>query len=244
VTPFGPLPAATLDAATAAALQAVIDKATAASAPDMIAAVITPEGTWAGASGIGGPDGRAATAEDEFAIASVTKTFTATLIMRLVEQGKIDLDAPLATYLGDLGVDANGATVRQALGMRSGQAADADDAAALIHADPAHVWTAAELVTHFPPPAAAAGETYIYSNYGYSLLAFAAEHVTGTSFASAMRTEVLDPVGATRVVPQGTDAPTPKPWALPIEAHFGGVNDPDYASEPAARQLITAASGG
>jgi D-alanyl-D-alanine carboxypeptidase len=228
VTAFGSLPTTTLNVATAAALQAVIDKATAASAPDMIAAVIAPEGTWAGASGVGGPDGRAATVEDEFAIASVTKTFTATLIMRLVEQGKIDLDAPLASYLGDLDVDANGATVRQTLGMRSGQAADGDDAAALIHADPGHAWTAAELVSHFPPPAAAAGETYIYSNYGYMLLAFAVEHVTGTTFANAMRTEVLDPVGATRVVPQGTDVPTPKPWALPIEAHFGGYKASDF----------------
>lgn len=44
-------------------------------------------------------------AQDEFFIASVTKTVTTAAIMRLVEQGKMDLNAPLAPYLGDLTVE-------------------------------------------------------------------------------------------------------------------------------------------
>ena len=88
------LPPTELDAARSAALQRVLDATVKAGAPDAIAAVITPGGTWAGAAGIGGPDGRKATASDEFAIASVTKMFTAALILRLAEQGRIDLDAP------------------------------------------------------------------------------------------------------------------------------------------------------
>src|SRR5262245_56144915 len=42
------------------------------------------------------------TADTLFQIGSITKTFTGTLVMRLVEQGKLDLDAPLLRYLPDL----------------------------------------------------------------------------------------------------------------------------------------------
>ena len=190
-------------------------------APDAIAAVITEDGTWTGAAGVDGPDGRKASANDEFAIASVSKMFTAALILRLAEQNKIDLDAPLSSYLGDLKVDTNGATVRQALGMLGGFAEDAPDAVDRIHQDVAHRWTAAELVREFGSPVAAAGTSYLYSNPGYALLALAAEHVTGKPFAAALRTDILDPIGADRIVEQGAGTTTPKPWALPIADHMG-----------------------
>jgi D-alanyl-D-alanine carboxypeptidase len=218
---FGKLPTANLDNARATALKGVLDGVVRNGAPDAYAAVITKDGIWAGAAGIGGPDTRKATASDEFAIASVTKLFTATLIMRLAEEGRIDLDAPLSAYIADLGVDANGATVRQTLGMLGGFAGDAPDAGSAIHADVAHAWTNAELVRAFGPPAAAPGTAYLYSNPGYALLAMAAEHVTGSSFAEALRAEVLDPVGADRILEQGPKAGTPKPWALPILDHMG-----------------------
>ena len=110
-----------------------------------------------------GEKGRKATAEDEFAIASITKTFTATLVMRLAEQGRIDLDAPLASYMGDLKVDTNGATVRQALEMRAGLGDYPQPAAANhIRKDAAHIWTAEEMVAEMDPPVTSAGETYLY----------------------------------------------------------------------------------
>ena len=89
-------------------------------APDMIAAVMTADGTWAGAAGIDGPKGREAEPTDEFGIASVSKVVLAALVLKLVDKGKIELDAPIARYLEGVDVDANKATVRQALGMRSG----------------------------------------------------------------------------------------------------------------------------
>ena len=132
-------------------------------APDAIAAVITEDGSWAGAAGIAGEKGRKATSEDEFAIASITKTFTAALVMRLAEQGRMDLDEPLASYMGDLKVDTNGATVRQALEMRAGLADFPQPAAAEhIRSDAAHVWTAEEMVAEFGAPVAAAGKSYLY----------------------------------------------------------------------------------
>jgi D-alanyl-D-alanine carboxypeptidase len=219
---LGSLPHEKLGAGTASALQGVLEGAVSHGAPDAIAAVITPEGTWSGAAGIGGPDGRMATARDEFAIASVTKLFTATLILRLAEQGKVELDAQLSSYLGDLKVDANEATVRQALEMMAGLADDEQPAAAdAIHVDASHVWTPEELVARYLPPVAAPGTRYMYSSPGYSLLGFAAENASGMSLPAAMRAEILDPVGATRVLAQGPDAATPRPWALPIDRHLG-----------------------
>ena len=130
----------------------VLEAAVADGAPDAIAAVDHP-GRHLGQ----GPPGSmvrrvaAATARDEFAIASITKTFTAALVMRLVEQGKMDLDAPLASYLGDLKVDTNGATVRQALEMRAGIADFTAAAAEHIHVDAAHAWTTEEILGRVRP---------------------------------------------------------------------------------------------
>ena len=108
---FGALPGALKDSAVAARLQAALDAAIARGAPDIMAAVISPAGTWAGAAGVGGLDAHKATAEDEYYLGGITQIFTAALTMRLAEQGKIDLDAPLASYLGDIDVNTNGATV-------------------------------------------------------------------------------------------------------------------------------------
>ena len=156
-------------------MQAILDTAVHDGAPDVIAAVITANGSWSGAAGVGGPDGRKASVADEFAIASVTKVITATLVMRLAEQKKIDLDAPLSIYLGDFKVDANGATVRQALAMRSGMADFGSDSAAAIGAHPAHHWTAGELIARIPAAEARPGERWVKSGPGYMLLGLAVE---------------------------------------------------------------------
>ena len=215
---FGALPTGQVDAATATALQGVVDGAVTVLYPSVIAAVVTPHGVWSGAAGIDGPDGRLATPQDMFAIASISKMFTAAMMMRLADQGKIDLDKPLSEYLGDLGADANGATVREALGMRSGIPDTADASIAEVVAAPDRVWTAAEVVAEFPKPVAKAGLEFNYSNPTYKLLDLAAEHVTGAGLSEVIRSEVLDPAGlpATPLV-QGADTPTPKPWALPTQ---------------------------
>lgn len=224
-------------------MQRVLESVIHDGAPDIIAAVITPDGSWSGAAGIGGPDGRTATVADEFAIASVTKVITATLVMRLVEQGRMDLDMPLSTYLGDVRADANGASVRQALGMRSGMADFGPDAASAIAADPAHHWTAGELIARFPGAEAQAGERYIKSGPSYVLLGLVVEHVTGRSLTNALRTEVLDPVGAKRILEQGAGVDTPKPWALPTTAHLGAFEVGDLGAGGAISCISSASFG-
>ena len=208
----------------------------------MIAAVITEQGTWAGAAGIAGPDGRKATPDDEFAIASLSKTLTAVLIMRLAEKGTIDLDAPLATYMGEFDVDTNDATVREAIAMRGGLADSRPDAAELIGEDPSHAWAWDERIAGFPPPVSEPGP-YVYSSPSYELLGLAAEQATGTSYGQALRTEILDPVGADRILDQEAGGLTPQPWALPIDEHLGQYEPSDMGAGGAISCISSATFG-
>jgi D-alanyl-D-alanine carboxypeptidase len=221
---FGTLPTGSLDATVVARLDAVLDEVVANGRPDVIAAVVSAEGRWSGATGVDGPDGKLAGVDDEFSIASITKLFTATLIMRLVDEDAIDLDQPLSTYLGDIDADTNGATVRQALQMKSGIPDTGEQSFAKVASDLSHAWTDAEIAAEIPAPTTDAGGEYIYSNPTYKLLGFAAQNVLGTSLADAMRTRVLDPAGSPDTLRvQTSEAPLPEPWALPVSGAVAPV---------------------
>lgn len=213
---FGALPTDAFDAEVETKLQGVIDSIVESGMPDVIAAAVSPDGRWSGSAGVDGPDGRLAGVDDEFAIASISKAFTATLIMRLVDDGKIELDDPLASYLGDIEVDANDATVRQALQMLSGIPGSSEESVAQVAADPSRVWTPVDIAADLPAPVGKAGGEYIYSNPTYKMLGFAVENVTGQSLGEAMRALVLDPAGSPdSLLVQTPLAPLPEPWALP-----------------------------
>jgi D-alanyl-D-alanine carboxypeptidase len=223
ITLFPALPDGPLNATDAASLQKVLDDLVAGGAPDAIASVITTDGQWSGAAGIDGPKGRSAKASDEFNIASVSKPILAALVLRLVQDGKVDLDAPIASYLGDLPVDANKATVRQALAMRSGIGDTESAIQAEARADCAHAWTRTEVLRSIPAPYATAGSRYQYSNPSYKLLGYAVEHVTGKPLESSFQDLMFAPVSPDRILLQGASRSTPKPWALPLAGHEGAL---------------------
>ncbi|MDB5081339.1 MAG: hypothetical protein JWP00_3263 [Chloroflexi bacterium] len=130
-----------------------------------------------------------------FQIASISKTFTATTTMRLVEQGKLDLDTPLKTYIPDLKlkdpVATEKATLRHVFTHYGGWTGDyfgdfgrGEDALARNVADMATL----EQLTPL-------GETFSYNNAGYGLAARAIELVNGKSFEDSVKELVLDPLG-------------------------------------------------
>jgi D-alanyl-D-alanine carboxypeptidase len=226
---LGAMPSASLDTATATKLQGVLDTLVTSGAPDAIAAVITRDGAWAGAAGIDGPNGQKAQPTDEFGIASVTKPILAALVLRLAEQGKLDLDAPLGGYLGSDAALANGATVRQALAMRGGigeSSAAAQDAAL---AQCAHVQSRAEVLGGVPAPNSAPGKGYLYSNPTYKLLGYAVEQVTGQALADAYASNVFGGLGG-RILLQAPGHLTPQPWALPLAGHGGALDIATYGT--------------
>ncbi len=138
-----------------------------------------------------------------FRIASVTKTFVAVAVLRLVEQGVVELDAPIARYLSPEsnatlhrgGYDPDVITVHQLLDHTSGlfDYASSDAYDAVNTSDPGHRWTRAEqldFAVDRGAPVGAPGAVYHYSDTGYVLLGELLERSTGHSLADAVREEV------------------------------------------------------
>lgn len=129
-----------------------------------------------------------------FHLASVTKTFTATALMRLVEQGKVELDAPVRGYVPELKLaderTTAEVTVLNLLNHTSGldwNLIDADEDDGTLAGFVAKM---AELPTIAPPGARAS-----YSQAGYNLAGRIVEKVTGLPFEKAVAQLVLEPAG-------------------------------------------------
>jgi CubicO group peptidase (beta-lactamase class C family) len=136
-------------------------------------------------------------------VASVSKLFTSAAIMRLVEEGRIDLDAPVSAYLpafsprgGDWSV--SDVTVRGLLTHHSGLQSDYFRGFSTGAAKPAgYPRPYAENVTLASETRLCAGpdEVFSYSNLGYSLLGLIVEKVSGQDFNSYMRDAIFAPLG-------------------------------------------------
>lgn len=135
------------------------------------------------------------TADTLFQTGSISKTFTGTIFMKLIEAGKIDLDAPVRTYLpkftlADKDV-AERVTIRHLLTHTGGWVGDyfneygnGDDALQKMVRDVAKL----EQVTPL-------GEVWSYNNSGFYLAGRVVEVVTGMPFEQAAREMILDPLG-------------------------------------------------
>jgi len=130
-----------------------------------------------------------------FLLGSITKTYTATALMRLVVEGRIELDAPVRRYVPELRLKDERAaaqiTVLNLLNHTSGldwdllvETGEGDDALAV------YVARMSELKLIAPP-----GTRASYSQAGYSLLGRVIEKVTGTTYEKAMASLVFKPVG-------------------------------------------------
>ena len=131
-----------------------------------------------------------------FPIASISKTFAATAIMRLVEQGKIDLHAPVRKYLPDFRVRDEAAS-RDAtvwhlvthLGGWEGQVSGPDRGTETLK-NFVESSTVTDLMQVAPP-----GAAWSYNNAGFSIAGRVIEAVTGTPINRAIRDLVFQPLG-------------------------------------------------
>ena len=130
-----------------------------------------------------------------FQIGSITKTFTGTTAMRLVERGELDLDAPVRTYLPELKLSdedvAARVTMRHLLTHTGGWIGDhfddlgsGDDALARICASMSSL-----------PQLTPLGEVWSYNNAGFYLAGRVIEVLSGKPYEDAMQELVLDPLG-------------------------------------------------
>jgi D-alanyl-D-alanine carboxypeptidase len=158
--------------------------------------------------------GRARQPGDPFRIASITKSFTATAILLLVDQGRLSLDDPLSTWFPQIpGADA--ITVRHLLTMRSGLADYADlQLLEVWYRDPLAPIGPAEAIrmtvsqaTRFTEP----DQVTRYTNGNYVLLAEIVELVSGQDIDAFLRQYVFEPLGMddTRYPTETTDTQLP-----------------------------------
>ncbi len=121
--------------------------------------------------------------DEAYDTASVTKTFTAALVLRLVEGGLVALDDPLSRFVPDYPAAAN-VTVRQLLQHTSG----------LIATDGIAPFDALELAAN-KGLQSEPGTAFRYSSPGYYMLGLVIEQVMGVSYTRALHQDLLGPLG-------------------------------------------------
>lgn len=216
--------APSFDTATQQQLQAVLDSTRADyKFPGVIAGVWSPTGTWIGTSGTTGQNQTAApTSSDHTRIGSVTKTFTVTLLLQLVEQGKVSLDDTISKYVPGM---PNGdiATLRQLADMTSGIPSYTGEDGFLntVFVDHQRQWTPEQLVDFVrgTQPLFAPGKGWNYSNTNTVLLGMVVEKVTGQPISEVYQERILGPLGMTQ-----SSFPTPGTNGLP-EPHLSGITN-------------------
>lgn len=131
-----------------------------------------------------------------FKIASHSKTFTATLVLQLVDEGLVGLDDPISRHLVELAGDPVGdVRVRELVEHTSGVLRDGRDGDYWQHRRPFPERVELLELVREGGLKTAAGETFGYSNLGYSLLGLLIEAVTATPYAMAVRDRLTGPLG-------------------------------------------------
>lgn len=200
------------DPATQVAFQHVLDAARLRiPTPGISVAIRLRDGrTWLGVSGERRlAPARPVDSHTVFSIASITKTFVTALVMQLVAEGRLDLDARASRYLPDVR-QVRRATVRQLLAHTSGiqNYFETPRYNRIVFARPTHRWTFREIMSLVGTPYCAPGRCFHYSNTNFVLLGRIVERVTGKPIATVIRQRLLDPLGLDHTFFQ-PDEPTP-----------------------------------
>ncbi|MEU1819336.1 serine hydrolase domain-containing protein [Streptomyces roseifaciens] len=187
-------------------------------------------GQWVGSAGVA-KLGEAAKppADGHVRIGSNTKTFTATLVLQLVAEGRIGLDTPAADYLPEFGLDER-VTVRMLLQHTSGVfnfTGEYYDDGTVVRGIPSTIagkeWVDNRFHTYRPeelvrlalstPARFEPGTDWSYSNTNYVLARLLIEKVTGRSCAEETQERILEPLGLSGTVVPGTSPEIPEPHA-------------------------------
>ncbi|MGW6455970.1 serine hydrolase domain-containing protein [Streptomyces sp. NPDC055078] len=184
-------------------------------APSLVAGVARDgDLVWTGTRPSAGPSGTTADVPEpgidtQYRIGSITKPFTAVLVMRLRDEGLLDLNDSVDKYLPETGV--GDVTIAQLLGHSAG-----------LSAETTAPWWERVPGSQRPKLADVLGEhsrthpvgrRFHYSNPGYALLGSLIEAVRGVSWADAVRREILEPLALDRTSVQ-PQAPCAEGWAV------------------------------
>lgn len=147
-----------------------------------------------------------------FGLASCTKTFTALTLLTLVDQGAVDLDAQLCSYIPGLDRQYGRLTIRQLASMTAGVPKVVNPE---VPWGPRQIQIMEQQKLHGAP-----GAQFEYSNFSYRLLGTVIENVTGQRYEKVVRERVLAP---TRMLSTGTTVQL-TPGGLLAQPYSGGDN--------------------
>ncbi|MEV1129268.1 serine hydrolase domain-containing protein [Agromyces sp. NPDC049794] len=165
--------------------------------------------------------GEPVTIDGRFRNGAVAITYVSTVMMKLAEEGAIDLDEPIATWLPDV-PDADRATPRMLANMTAGYPDHVANQAFVdaFVADPFRAWTTDELLEYSfgAPRLFVPGENWDYSHAGYVVLGQVLEAASGQSLEELIDEYILDPLELDATVPdQGPAIPEPAVHAFTLE---------------------------
>lgn len=183
--------------------QTFLEEKVAQGLPGISMLIETPEGIWTGGAGVADiPNDIAMQGCSLHKVGSITKTFTATLILKLYEQGELDLDDPISNHLSSDIVNripnGNEVTIRNLLNHASGIPDHLDLEYSLDYFDnPTRVFTALEDISYIYDKSAdfLTGTKVEYSNVNYTLLGLIAEHITNKTGTQLYQEMIFGPLG-------------------------------------------------
>lgn len=179
-------------------------------------AVISPDGAeWVGVSGVSDLDNNTNMVPDlKFNIGSVTKTFTATVILQLVKEGNLSLDQKLGSILPGIVPNADNITIRMLLNHTSGIFEYVDSPITnflqTFISNPYKHLTPESLIAiaNANSPYFLPGEGWHYSNTNYILLGMIIEKITGNTYAHEVASRIIAPLNLNNtLVPETLDIP-------------------------------------
>lgn len=156
-------------------------------------------------------------------IGSLTKQFTAAVVLQLVNEKKLSLDDPLSKFLPGYPAPGGAATVRQLLNHTSGIQSYTSIPGWMVAANTGRAFTTDQLIAEFrdKPAEFQPGARWSYDNSGYVLLGAIIERVTGQPWYRVLEARITRPLGLKTIrfgnPPAGTD------WALPYSRGPAGV---------------------
>jgi len=175
--------------------------------------------------------GTLARTDTKYDVGSITKTFTAAAVLRLVADGRVALDAPISRYLGPVPSDKAMVTVHHVLTHNAGFPLDPSHAG-IEPSDgrDAFVRKALEAkLLHAP------GAAYRYSNLGYGLLAVLVERVTGEAFREHVSRVLMVPAGLRHTGWWRDSVAIPRDATHAVGYQFSD-RDESLSAEPALRR--------
>jgi CubicO group peptidase (beta-lactamase class C family) len=191
-----------------ALLRRVAVEQTDSRAPSLVAAVVRgSEILWTGARGRA--DSRPPTVDTQYRIGSITKTFVAVLVMRLRDEGRLDLNDPLDKHVP--GTSLGHLTVAQLLAHTGGVTSESPGV--WWERAPGADWQALQSSLAEGALRHRAGARFHYSNVGFGVLGELVSRLRGMSWLAALNAEVLAPLEMRRTTPAPV-APHALGWAV------------------------------